>query len=178
MTGILLPLHMYADSSINFRDPVVSRDVYEKTLKESWYSYPQYDDFNRALTPPPEMSGLTKGSKTGYLQQEHGSLYGNYVASQHTYRAPGAPYFPQEVSNADFGRNGVATQPNSRTISPVQQTRQFAKDDSQKHQRRESQANAIAPSFQIPKSVNDSGGSLSELAAQVSSEADLAREGW
>ena len=28
--------------------------------------------------------------------------------------------------------------------------------------------NAIAPSFQIPKSVNDSGGSLSELAAEVS----------
>jgi hypothetical protein len=28
----------------------------------------------------------------------------------------------------------------------------------------------IAPSFQIPSSVNDSGGSLSELAAEVSWE--------
>ncbi len=44
-------------------------------------------------------------------------------------------------------------------------------DDAQLYsqQKREPQASAIAPSFQIPKSVNDSGGSLSELAAQVSS---------
>ena len=177
MRSILPPLHMYADSVIDFRDPFVSRDADDDSLNRSWYSYSQYSDFNRALTPPPEMSGLTHSSKSGYFQQERGPYYGDYFPSQQTYRATGAPYMPQEVSNADFGRNGVATQPNSRTISPVLQPRQLTVDDTLKHhaqQKRESQANAIAPSFQIPKSVNDSGGSLSELAAQVCSNPTLA----
>ena len=73
----------------------------------------------------------------------------------------------QELGQTDFGR-GYATQPSSRTMSPVQQARSHTVDDhTRQHNSRASQANAIAPSFQIPRSVNDSGGSLSELAAQV-----------
>lgn len=171
MTTILPPpLQMHADNAIHFRDPFVSQDSYQR----SWHSYPPnaHADFVRALTPPPEMSGPTHTSKPAYYQQEHGRHFGDYMPSQQSYRAPVAPYLPQELSNTDFGRNGVATQPNSRTMSPVFQARQTTVDDSQlqhNHRRRESQASAIAPSFQIPKTVNDSGGSLSELAAQVSS---------
>ena len=178
MTSILPPLHMYAASSIHFRDPFVSREAYEDHSRGRWHSYPQYADFNRALTPPPEMSSLADTSKSTYYQQEHGQHYDDYLPKQQAYRAPVAPYLPQDVTNADFGRNGVATQPGSRTMSPALQSRQATVDDSQQqiHQRRASQANAIAPSFQIPKSVNDSGGSLSELAAEVSSCVTSIRE--
>lgn len=167
---------MYADAAIRFRDPFVSKDAYEPTFKGSWPSYPQHSDFNRALTPPPEMNDVSHASKYPYYEQEHGDRYRPYMPAQQAQRAHVAPYVPQEVSNADFGRNGVATQPNSRTISPVQHSRQSQYNESQHyepqqtHQKRDSQANAIASQFQIPKSVNDSGGSLSELAAQVSSE--------
>jgi len=40
-------------------------------------------------------------------------------------------------------------------------------DESTVQSSRPSRAYAIAPSFQIPRSVNDSGGSLSELAAEI-----------
>ncbi len=162
---------MYAESAwIQFRDPFLPRDAYDSHSRGSWHSCPSYPDLVRALTPPPEMSGATETSKPSYYQQEHGQHHGDYMHSQRSYRAPVAPY-AQELSNGDFGRNGVATQPSSRTISPVFQARQTTVDDShlqQANRRRESQASAIAPSFQIQKSVNDSGGSLSELAAQVS----------
>ena len=168
-TTLLPPLQMHADNTIHFRDPFVSQDTYQR----SWHSYPPnaYADFVRALTPPPEMNGPTYTSKPGYYQQENGGHFGDYMPAQQSYRAPVAPYLPPEISSTDFGRNGVATQPNSRTMSPVFYARQTTVDDSQlqnNHRRREPQASAIAPSFQIPKTVNDSGGSLSELAAQVS----------
>jgi hypothetical protein len=150
---------MHADNSIYFRDPF----AHDSHSRGSWPTNPPYVDLVRQLTPPPEMS-----SKPGYYPQEHGQRYGNHVASQQLHRAP---FVPQEHPGADYSRNGVATQPNSRTMSPVFQPRQTTVDDSQLqhgHRRKESQASAIAPSFQIPKSVNDSGGSLSELAAQVS----------
>ena len=170
---------MYADSGIYFRDPFGFGDAYDDYSRGSWHFYSQSTDFNRALTPPPDMSGLTHTSKAGYYQQEHGLHYNDYMPSQQSYRPPPAPYLPQEVSNADFGRNGVATQPSSRTMSPILPLRQTTVDDLQHNsqQRRESQANAIAPFFQIPKSVNDSGGSLSELAAQVGVVTFLPRGG-
>lgn len=165
MTCIHRARHMYADTSIHFRDPFVSNDVFDKHLRGGWLPYSQHSDFDQALTPPPDMNGISLTSKPGYYQQEHGHHYGDFVSGQQAYRAPVAPYGPQEVSNAEFGRSGVATEPCSRSISPNLQQ--------QSQQRRGSQANAIAPSFQIPKSVNDSGGSLSELAAQVRDSAIL-----
>jgi len=115
------------------------------------------------------MNSVSQPSKPTSYKREHGQHYGDYMPSQQSYRAPVAPYLPQEVSNADFGRNGISTQAGSRTISPTQTSRQpiFLDSQSQSQQRKDSQANAIAPSFQIPRSVNDSGGSLSELAAQI-----------
>lgn len=161
---------MYADSSIHFRDPFVSRDTYDDTSKGSWPSS-RYADLIRALTPPPEMRGLPQNSKPGYFQQELGSHYSSYHDQQQTFKDSGPSYIPPELPNANLGCNGISTQPSSRNVSPILQSRQFTVADSQQaHQRRQSQANAIAPSFQIPKSVNNSGGSLSELAAQVSFE--------
>ena len=169
MTSILPPHHMYADSRIHFRDPFGSSDAYAEHQSESWYSPNQYTDFNRALTPPPDMSTFSRSSKPATYQQEHGHHYGDYMHSQQAYRAPVTSYVPREVTNSEFGRSGVPTQPGSRAISPVP-SRQATFDHSVQpsQQRRGSEANAIAPAFQIPTSVNDSGGSLSELAAQVS----------
>jgi hypothetical protein len=161
---------MYAVADIHSRDPFGSKDTFD-AHQTSLHSFPSYLDFNRALTPPPEMSGVTQASRPSYYQQEHAHHYGDYLPSHYAAKAPVGPYLPQEVSNAQFGRNGVTTQPNSRPLSPALPSRQPAADDVQAYsqQRRGSQPSAIAPSFQIPKSVNDSGGSLSELAAQVSS---------
>ncbi|KAK3697833.1 hypothetical protein LTR37_017224 [Vermiconidia calcicola] len=163
------PALMYADTGIKFRDPFGSREVYDERLRESWSSYPQYSDFNRDLTPPPDMENAAHLSKTSYYQQEHGQHHGDYMPHPQTYRAAVAPYLPQQVTNTQYGRPGVSTQPSSRTMSPIMSSRQPIKDDSRVYtrSRSSSQANAIAPSFQIPKSVNDSGGSLSELAAQI-----------
>lgn len=163
---------MYAPAAIRFTDPFGSKDTAETwSSRSAGYPFLPPTDFNRALTPPPEMSGVsaTQSWKPGYHSQEHVHHYGDYVPSRQASRAPVGPSLPQEVNNADFGRNGVVTQPSSRTISPVFTSRQTTMDDTQvsSHQRQSSRTSSIAPSFQIPKSVNDSGGSLAELAAQV-----------
>lgn len=170
MTNTLPPLHMYAGSATHFRDPFASKDFYNHRSRASWNSYPSELDLNRALTPPPEMSNATYTSKPVYYQQEHGHHYGDHMPAQQAYRAPVAPYLPQETSNTTYGRYDRTTRPSSRAVSPVLHPRQAAVSDymHQQQQRCGSQADAIAPVFQIPKTVNDSGGSLSELAAQVS----------
>ena len=63
--------------------------------------------------------------------------------------------------------NGTATQPLSRPATPPGGPRQPVFEESQPTSRRASQANVIAPAYQIPKSVNASGGSLAELAARI-----------
>ncbi|KAK5122066.1 hypothetical protein LTR85_004312 [Meristemomyces frigidus] len=163
MTSILPPLHMYANSAIHFRDPFASRDSPHNWSGANWSSYSQQSDFNRALTPPPDMNGASHATKPAYYQQERGQHYGNHHHQQ-VYRAPVASYHAQDDS---LGRSGANTQTSSRTMSPVSGPRQPVFDEPQAQSRRGSQANAIAPSFQIPRSVNDSGGSLSELAAQI-----------
>lgn len=170
MTTALHSPQMHADNSICFRNPF----AYNEHSRGSWPSRSLYSDLVRALTPPLEMSS----SKPGYRQQqEHGNHYGEYQAPHHALRAVGIPP-PQDFYASDYGRsNGIATQPGSRTMSPVFPARQSAIDDCQLqqpgHRKQDSQTSVIAPSFQIPKSVNDSGGSLSELAAQVSEQRHL-----
>jgi len=76
-----------------------------------------------------------------------------------------AQYPPYEPS----GENRVVEARDAK-VSPTTQTRASALDSAiETHSGvHKPNHNAIAPSFQIPKSVNDSGGSLSELAAEVS----------
>lgn len=160
---------MYADTGIYFRDPFVSNDGFDNDQRGTWLPYSQLPDLKKRLTPPPEMNVTPYSSKPGHYQQEHAHRNGDFASDQQTYRTPAASYIPQEVSNAEFGRHGVVMEPSSRTLSPNIQSRSVAGDQPQQYsqERRGSLPNAIAPSFQIPKSVNDSGGSLSELAAQI-----------
>nr|POF13955.1 meiotically up-regulated gene 80 protein [Quercus suber] len=141
MTSIQPP-QMSVHNAVHFRDPFVSTTPPHQQPLSSWTSDPGYACCARALTPPPEM------------QQEHRQHHGDRWQA---YRPQGASYYPQEVSNAEFGRQAV-----SRPVSPA---RQPVFEDSQS--RRGSHASNIALSFQIPRSVNDSGGSLSELAAEI-----------
>lgn len=160
---------MSTASAIRFRDPFASHSTYTNNPR-SWPSLAHRHDINRALTPPPEMNGVSQ-QKPVYHRHELINHVGEPLGYQQPFKSSTGSYLPQEMSNAEFGRAGYATQPNSRTMSPVQHTRSHTTDGYvRQHNSRASQANAIAPSFQIPRSVNDSGGSLAELAAQVSSK--------
>ena len=87
------------------------------------------------------------------------------MPSHSTYRAPVANYPSHEPSTANH-----VVESRDAKVSPTTQTRVSALDSAiETHSRvNKPNHNAIAPTFQIPKSVNDSGGSLSELAAEVS----------
>ncbi|KAK4504842.1 hypothetical protein PRZ48_002805 [Zasmidium cellare] len=169
MTSTQRPLSsMYAASAIRFKDPfAVSKDLtppknHFTAYDKSRSAQSRYPDVGSPLTPPPEMNGVSQASKANDFPREHGHHYGDLMPAHQAYRAPVAPYLPQEVTNADFGRHGIVSQPNGR-VSPVRQ----AQAEAVQPHRRPSQANSIAANFQIPRAVNDSGGSLGELAAQI-----------
>ncbi|KAK4539495.1 hypothetical protein LTR36_010893 [Oleoguttula mirabilis] len=155
MTSTLPPHHMY-----------VTREPSHDRAGANWSTYSQRLNFDRALTPPPEMNGASHATKPAYYQQEYKQHYEGHHHQQ-VYRAPVAPHHAQDGVNGTLGRSGANTQTSSRTMSPVSGPRQPIFDEPLVPSRRGSQANAIAPGFQIPRSVNDSGGSLSELAAQI-----------
>lgn len=166
MTGLPRPHHMSTASAIRFRDPFASHKSHPHD-QPSWPSLAHRHDFNRALTPPPDMNGVSQ-PRPVHCRPAHTNYPGDGTYHQHAYQAAIGSYVHQELGQPDLGR-GYATQPSSRTMSPVQQARSHTVDEhTRQHNSRASQASAIAPSFQIPRSVNDSGGSLSELAAQVS----------
>lgn len=167
--------HMYIDAAPRFRDPFVVSKGLTPPSKSSphdhdrstatWTNHPRYPDYPRSLTPPPEMSGAQTSAAPAYHQKQHGHHYGDYLPAASALRAPIAPYLPQEVSNASFGRNAATTRQPSRA-SPIPHAPIESTSDAHT-QRQAPGVNAIANHFQIPRSVNDSGGSLSELAAQV-----------
>lgn len=160
---------MYANAAIQFRDPFAARDstinrqphTYGQS-RANWASFSSNQDLNRALTPPSDMNSVSHASQHAG-RQEHGQHYNSHMSAHSTYRAPVASY-------ASYQPSGNSNAAESK-VSPTMQTRQPALDSANDSQSRpyKPNNNAIAPSFQIPKSVNDSGGSLSELAAEVSS---------
>lgn len=158
---------MYANAAIQFRDPFAARDSTinrqphnHGQSRANWASYSSNQGLSRALTPPPDMNNVSHASQYAG-RQEHGQHYNNHMPVQSTYRAPVAsyPYQPTADSTAAEKKSSPAMQ--SR-LPPLDSA-----NDSQSRSHKPSHS-AIAPSFQIPKSVNDSGGSLSELAAEVS----------
>ncbi|KAI7301520.1 hypothetical protein KC315_g16594 [Hortaea werneckii] len=160
MTSIHQPLPMYASSAIQFRNPFASNHAFPD--RPSWSS--RHSDFNRAPTPPSEMAQPSFAPQQAYYQQERGPHYRtNYQPPQSCRSQPAHQY---NLSQAPR-QPGIDSQANSRPISPAQGPRQPIFNDPGAQTRRASQTNAIAPSFQIPRSVNDSGGSLAELAAQI-----------
>ncbi|KAK4630868.1 hypothetical protein CLAFUW4_03164 [Fulvia fulva] len=166
------PHHMYADTAIRFRDPflVSKKDItpsksnfasYEQS-RNGWPSPPRNPGAARPPTPPPEMTGVHPSARPSYYQQEHGHHYGDYPPAQQAHRAPVASYPSQDVVKSEVSRP-AGDHTNGRA-SPV---RHHEASNDYSASRRASHANAIALNFQIPRSVNDSGGSLSELAAQI-----------
>jgi hypothetical protein len=175
ITSIHPPHPMYANAAIQFRDPFAARDSSINREPHSWAqsranwpSYTSNQDLNRALTPPPDMTNVSHASQH-VTRQEHGQHhYSSHMPARSTYRAPVSQYPPYAASGhdhaVDSGRSGK--------VSPGVQSRLPAIESANDVQPRTQKSNdsLIAPSFQIPSSVNDSGGSLSELAAEVSWE--------
>lgn len=161
---------MYVNPAIRFRDPFSSKDSATHNSHRSspgWSSRHHYPDINRVLTPPPEMNNAPSAAPNSSQNvRVYGHGYTDYMPAQNAYRAPTTAYAPQEPPSRVHGRNGYASSDNSRA-SPVRHVA-IESNMSQAQQRRPSHHDAIATNFQIPRSVNDSGGSLSELAAQVS----------
>jgi len=164
---------MYANAAIQFRDPFAARDSSFNREPHSWgqsranwASYTSNHALNRALTPPPDMNNVSHASQH-VSHQEHGQHhYSSHVPARSTYRAPVAQYPPYVTS----GDNRVVDSVRSAKVSPGVQSRLPALEPANDAHSMTQKSNdtSIAPSFQIPKSVNDSGGSLSELAAEVS----------
>jgi hypothetical protein len=169
ITSIHPPHPMYANAAIQFRDPFAARDSTINrqphnyaASRANWASYTPSQDLSRALTPPPDMNTV------GHVAQHvthHEQRYNSHMPAHSAYRAPVAQYPPYEPS----GESRTADSRDAK-VSPTSQARLPALDSAIETQSRQHKPNhnAIAPSFQIPKSVNDSGGSLSELAAEVS----------
>jgi len=165
---------MYANAAaIQFRDPFAARDSSINREPHSWgqsranwASYTSSQNLNRALTPPPDMNNVSHASQH-VSHQEHGQHhYNSHMPAHSTYRAPVAQYPPYAAS----GDNRAVDSVRSGKVSPSVQSRLPAIEPANDAHSRalKPNDNSIAPSFQIPKSVNDSGGSLSELAAEVS----------
>ena len=162
---------MYANAAIQFRDPFAARDStinrqphHYGQSRANWAPYSSNQDLNRALTPPPDMNNVSHVTQH-HNHQEHGQQCGNHMPTNSTYRAPISQY-PSSYEPSGESR---VTESRDAKFSPTTQTKLPAPDSAVDHHSRSHKSNhtAIAPSFQIPKSVNDSGGSLSELAAEV-----------
>ncbi|USW53495.1 Putative cyclin PHO80 [Septoria linicola] len=154
---------MYVSTAIRFRDPFVSSKDCPTSLhgynqaRDDWTTDPRSQDLNRSLTPPPEMSGVHSSTRPSFHAGEYGQ--------QHS-QAYRAAYQHPEASN-DSKRNGVIPAYHNGRVSPAKQGHVEHPIDSSQSRRGSQYHNAIATNFQIPRSVNDSGGSLSELAAQI-----------
>ncbi|KAK4901108.1 hypothetical protein LTR27_001664 [Elasticomyces elasticus] len=169
MTGILDQHHIYAASAVHFTDPFAPKSGQRNTTRTNW-TWQQ--DPARSLTPPPEMNSVLHETKPAYYRQERAYQYNDCLPGQQAYRASdvvGPPYQPQDVPHYDYqSRSAVASQAVSRDVSPSRGPRQPVFESNRGAEpRQSSQATAIAPSFQIPRSVNDSGGSLAGLAAEI-----------
>lgn len=164
---------MYAPTAIRFIDPfALPKDCSHplqdhKHSRDIWTVQAPHQDINQFLTPPPEMAGV-ESARPSFHATDYSQQHVDYVNGKPAYRASLAPYqCPDGFSDHNRNRTTITSYNNARTSPPKSAPIEPSIDQSQ--QRRGSQYhNAIASNFQIPRSVNESGGSLSELAAQVS----------
>ncbi|SMQ47459.1 unnamed protein product [Zymoseptoria tritici ST99CH_3D7] len=98
---------------------------------------------------------------SNYQRQEHGNFNGDITSTQQTQRSQVLPPYPPVDMSFHTQENirPVVSGTSTARTSPARPV--FVEE------RRRSHANAIASNFQIPRDVNDSGGSLAELAAQI-----------
>jgi len=173
MTSVVSAVHMYNHSSLDRRHSFKGSSppyVHDPSMTSAWPAYPLYhSDFTRALTPPPDMNGVHPPlSRSTAHPYDHGSHYADYMSTA-LHAGPASSTAIREYPHADTARREAPARFYSRS-SPARRPSMDASSDTQSisQSRRGSQAsNSIAPNFQIPRSVNDSGGSLSELAAQI-----------
>jgi hypothetical protein len=175
---------MYPPPGIHFRNPFVdssastsqsfdhrhhsfSLDI-QSPAGSARVPYPS----TKPLTPPPDMHSVA-----AHVQPQHSSYYGE--------RSSAAPikYEHRKYDQSTYDHNQSQSQNqvqlpkpdvSARPPSPVYQPHpvHFIEPPNQK---RDSHMSAIAPSLQIPRSVNNSQGSIAELAAQVSQHLLLGR---
>ena len=117
----------------------------------------------RPPTPPPEMNTVAS-SLQPQRHQGYGFTYEQRLLS--STKQDEERYHTLQVSRPQQQGNGVQSAADSRTQSPPYHHNATASTGALS-QRRNSHLDAIAPSLQIPSSINSSQGSLSELAAQV-----------
>ncbi|KAG9970720.1 hypothetical protein KCU98_g14299, partial [Aureobasidium melanogenum] len=169
-------LSMYPPPGIHFRNPFVdssastsqsfdhthhkfSLDI-QSPAGSAKVTYPS----TKPLTPPPDMHSVA-----AHVQPQHSRYYGE--------RSSAAPikYEHRKYDQSTYDHNQSQSQNqvqlpkpdvSARPPSPVYQPHpvHFIEPPNQK---RDSHMSAIAPSLQIPRSVNNSQGSIAELAAQI-----------
>lgn len=155
----------FTDPFVSSKDCPPSVQDYAR-LRNSGVVQVPVQDINRALTPPPEMTGI-HSTRPSFHAGDHTQQHVDYVRGKPAYRAPVAA--PQSLeSTSDYSRNAPVKVYSSSRASPSRHAPVGLAANPAQQRRASQHHNAIATNFQIPRSVNDSGGSLSELAAQVS----------
>lgn len=171
-------LSMYPPPGIHFRNPFVdSSTSTSQSFDHSHHKFPldiqspagsakvSYPS-TKPLTPPPDMHSVAS-----HVQPQHTSYYGERSSAapiKYEHRKYDQPTYDhsqsQSQTQVQLPKPDVSA---ARPPSPIYQPHpvHFTEPPNQK---RDSHMSAIAPSLQIPRTVNNSQGSIAELAAQVS----------
>ena len=169
-------LSMYPPPGIYFRNPFVdSSTSTSQSFSHSHHKLPLDIQFpagsaqvtfpsTKPLTPPPDMNSVA-----AHVQPQHSSYYGQTPSAapiKYEHRKYDQPTYDQNQSQnqVQLPKPEVSA---ARPPSPVYQPHPVHFIDPP-NSKRDSHMSAIAPSLQIPRSVNNSQGSIAELAAQVS----------
>ncbi|KAI5241927.1 hypothetical protein E4T42_07844 [Aureobasidium subglaciale] len=170
-------LSMYPPPGIHFRNPFV--DSSASTSQNFSHSHFKLDldiqspagsakvtfPTNKPLTPPPDMNSVAS-----HVQPQHSSYYGERSSAtpvKYEHRKYDQATYDQSHSHSQnqvhLPKPDVSA---AKPPSPVYQPHPVHFIDPPTN-KRDSHMSAIAPSLQIPRSVNSSQGSIAELAAQI-----------
>lgn len=158
-------LSMYPPPGIHFRNPFVDNRTsqpfchynFDLDLQSPSGSAKVSCPAKKPITPPPDMNSVAS-----HVQPPQYS-FAPVKYEQRQYEQPSYSHAQASTQGqVHLPRPEVSTRPSS----PVQQPHPVTFTNPH-DQKRDSHMNAIAPSLQIPRSVNNSQGSIAELAAQV-----------
>jgi hypothetical protein len=172
-TSACLMLSMYPPPGIHFRNPF---DDSRTPTSQSCRHHHNLDldiqspsgsakvtvRTQKPLTPPPDMNSVVS-----HVQPQHGNCYGERPPAikyeQQQQQKHDQPVYAHTQHQVQLPKPEVSA---ARLPSPIYQPHpvHFTNPSNNK---RDSHMSAIAPSLQIPQSVNNSHGSIAELAAQV-----------
>ncbi|KAI5203115.1 hypothetical protein E4T39_04414 [Aureobasidium subglaciale] len=170
-------LSVYPPPGIPFRNPFV--DASASTSQNFSHSHFKLDldiqspagsakvtfPTNKPLTPPPDMNSVAS-----HVQPQHSSYYAERPSAtpvKYEHRKYDQPTYDQShghsLNQVHLPKPDVSA---ARPPSPIYQPHPVHFIDPPTN-KRDSHMSAIAPSLQIPRSVNNSQGSIAELAAQI-----------